>query len=230
MNVGIGFRAVSNDKDSRLGFAAAAVSVGFDLVDNTPGVSNVYSAENKYEPEQPGDVRYYLPLASGAVQVSEIAGIWLDPQPALERAEALPQRIASANNGQELAKTCIEFDSIYIGAAVAHMRLFSLSKIRIPTIAPGKEETDAVEYLDAFARSLEDCYEAASRKKAVKLLREKWKPAMISWLRAYKANYLELSNLWKEVPKSLKIERGNGLPPLVLPQGPKFEQMLKRWT
>jgi hypothetical protein len=230
MNVGIGFRAVSNDKDSRIGFAAAAVSIGFDLVDNTPGVSNVYSAENKYEPEQPGDVRYYLPLSSGAVQISEIASVWLDPRQALERAEALPQRITSANNGQELAKICVEFDSIYIGAAVAHMRLFSLSRITLPTIAPTDEETQAVEYLDGFARALEDCYEASARKKATKALHQKWKPAMISWIRAYKANYLELSNLWKEVPKSLKIARGNGLPPLVLPQGPKFDQMLKRWT
>lgn len=228
MDVGIGFRAVSGDKDDRIGFAAAAVSVGFDLVEETPGVSNVYSEENKYEPDKPGDIKYFLPLSKGAIEVSDLAKVWIDPGKALNDAEALPARIKSAAKAQELAAICVEFDSIYIKAAFAHMRLFSLNRIKLP--GHTTDEDNASSYLDSFARKLEDAHDKSSRTKLAKTLAANWKPAMVSWLRAYRSNFLELSNLWKEVPKSLKIKRGNGLPPLVLPQGPKFEQMLKRWT
>ena len=230
MNIGIGFRAIPGDKEDRVGFAAAAVSVGFELVDNTPGVSNVYSTENKYDPEEQGDIRYYIPLQKGALEVSDIAKIWIEPGDQLKIAEQLPSRITGAKTAQDLAKLCVEFDGIYLGTALAHMRLFSLSRISLAGYEPGREEVKAIDFLDSFSRHLEDCVDPGSRKNASNLLIKHWRPAMMSWLRAYKANYLELSNLWKEVPKSIKISRGNGLPPLVIPQGPKFEQMLKRWT
>jgi len=233
-NLDLGFKAVQIDTDSRLHFAAAAVSVGFELAEGTPKVSNCYDTEHKYEPEQPGDVRMYLPLLAHGININEFVTIWKDPEAALNEAENLPGRIQTATDPQTLQNLIFSFDALYMGAAVAYMRLLSLGRVSPPDyLPPSDEETRAITALDYFSREAlenEGMRSAGGRKKIAAELAKHWQPAMFAWLKAYRANLLELRNLWKDAPESIRINRGNGLPPLVLEKGPHFKQLLERWT
>ena len=55
-----------------------------------------------------------------------------------------------------------------------------------------------------------------------------WMPAMFAWVKAWVANYLELKDLWKAANPAIKIER-EGFP-LVIPKGPQFEKLARRWV
>jgi hypothetical protein len=53
-------------------------------------------------------------------------------------------------------------------------------------------------------------------------------PAMFAWVKAWVANYLELKDIWKAANPAIKIER-EGFP-LVIPKGPQFEKLARRWV
>ena len=54
------FVTVHTDLDERSFFIAAAMTCGFRLADNTPGLTNVYSTDETFERGQSGDVRMML--------------------------------------------------------------------------------------------------------------------------------------------------------------------------
>lgn len=233
-NLDIGFKAIQTDTDSRLHFAAAAASVGFDLAEGTPKVSNCYDSEHKYEPGQPGDVRMYLPLLANGININEFVTVWKEPETALREAESLPARIQSATDPQTVQQLIFSFDALYMGAAVAYMKLHSLGRVQLPDVFhPSDEEKKAILALDYFSTEALESAEMRSpkgRKTIAQKLARNWQPAIVAWLKSYRANLLELRNLWKDAPQSIRINRGNGLPPLVLEKGPHFKELLERWT
>ena len=224
------FTAVGTDTHERLYFVAAALTIGFELADNTPKCSNVFSVDKKYDPGEPGDVRYYIDVNKGELNINEFVKVWKNREPALREAEAFPGLILLSDDGQNLVKVVQEFDRTYLRAAVATMRQFSLRRISVPDLYNElTEEAKALQTLDTFVTRLETMRTKAEREKAAQLLCTHWRPAMSGWVKAWHKNYLELRNLWKTAPEAIKIER-RGLPPLVIPKGPKFKEMLERWT
>lgn len=229
-DLSVQFTTVKGDTDERYYFAAAAQTVGFELVENTPKISNTYSTERVYEPGEPGDVRYYLPWQKGRIMIEDLVEVWLEPAPALREAEGFLQRILHARDADALHQVCSDFDLMYQKAVIAHMRLMMLGKIRLPDLDPDvPEEVEALQILDKFTANLETALTDKDRKKAAQLLKKHWQPALAGWLKAYRSNFLELRNLWVDIPQTLKIARKGRLP-LILPKGPKFREMLERWT
>jgi hypothetical protein len=72
----VGFKAQPVDKDDRLAFVAAATTIGFELCEGTPKVSNVYDQGHPFEPGQPGDVRMYLPQLANDININEFIEVW----------------------------------------------------------------------------------------------------------------------------------------------------------
>ncbi len=228
----VSFNAVSPDTDARFSFVAAALAMGFKMADHTPGLSNVYSKERRYEPGEPGDLRYFLTIANNQISLDDLGETWVNPKQALVDAEALPDRIKLAQNADELQRLLSRFDTLYQKAAVGHMRFLSKGMIAMPDsdLNPNKQEKAALKELDGFRVTLEKLRTSQDRKNAVATLVKHWKPAMVAWLRAFKGHHLELKNLWHHAPAAIKIERPNSRFPLVIPKGPKFNEMLQRWT
>lgn len=229
-DLSVRFTGIAGDTVERFHFAAAAQTLGFDFVEHTPKVSNTYSKEKHYEPGEPGDIRYYLDSFKHGLLLEDLVEVWLKPELALEEAKAFPGRILGAKDADLIQEVSLSFNIVYLKSVTAHMRLYSLSRIGLPNIDPeNDQEREALNALDGFPSRLEVMRDAKDRKNAVSFSSKHWSPAHVGWLKAFRSNYLELRNLWKEVPSSLKIAR-EGLPPLVLPRGPKFKEMLERWT
>lgn len=230
-DVKVSFTTVGTDKDQRKHFIAAAFALGFEMADGTTGCSNVYSSSQKFEPGQPGEIRYMLALDVDRISINAFVEVWLDPYQALNDAEGLPARILSASDSQQLIKCAEKFNLNYMRAAIAHIQLYSKGQIRIPNCdyAVNLEEEKAIDYLDSVSSLIAKAHDSRSKAKIVQGIKKHWKPAMIAWIKAYRGNLLELGNLWKEAPESISIDTG-GRFPLVIPRGPKFKQMLQRWT
>ena len=228
----VSFNAVSPDTDARFSFVAAALAMGFKMADHTPGLSNVYSTDRKYEPGEPGDLRYYLTIANNQISLDQLGETWVNPRQALVDADALVDRIQMAKDADELQSLVTSFDTLYQKAAVGHMRFMAKGQLSMPDadLNPSDQEKSALQSLDRFRLTLEQIRTPKDRKAAIKILLRDWKPAMIGWLRAFKGHHLELKNLWHDAPAAIKIERPNSKFPLVIPKGPKFNEMLQRWT
>lgn len=232
--IGLGFTTTGADRDERLTFAAAAVTLGYDLAEGTPKISNCYDTQNRYEPGEPGDIRFYLPLLAHGININELIRVWKNPGAALDAAADLPERIDRANDAHTLAAVVEIAEETYLSAACAYMRLLSLGRVQnSPAMgAPTREERRAVEFLDTLTEALQSpemTHDRHRRNYATKIV-EHWPRAMFAWMRAYKGNLLELRNLWKEVPPAIKIERPGMKFPLVLEKGPRFQELLNKWT
>jgi hypothetical protein len=68
-------------------FLAAFLTVGGSLESNTPGISNTYDKEKKYDPDEPGTISYHLDRK--AVDPLAVAKVWRDPDADLAEAAAL---------------------------------------------------------------------------------------------------------------------------------------------
>ncbi|HAG05865.1 MAG TPA: hypothetical protein DCG68_03285 [Cryomorphaceae bacterium] len=201
------------------------------MADGTPGLSNVYTTDRPFEPGEPGDLRYYLAVKNQGLSLTQFGHVWNDPDSSLQNAEALTARIKLATEGEAIQKITVEFDEIYQKAALGHMRLLSLGRLRMPdaSLYPETAEKHALEALNGFRDVLAVLRDDKGRNNAIRALNKHWKPAMVGWLRAYRGHLLELRNLWKIAPEAIKIHRP-GKMPLVIPKGPKFKEMLTRWT
>lgn len=210
-------------------FHAACVTVGIPLEENTPGVSNVYSNAAQWKDKAPGDVTYFLSQSSGLNPLA-IAEIWLNPKEALDDSLALPSLLIGARTIDELKEAGQSVSEMTIRGAVAHMALFCSGKYKLPSLDLLDEERRAIEILDAIPRSLELAKTVGrSGANAAAKVTEAWKPAMVGWVKAWVSNYRELTHVWKSARPALKIERENQLP-LIIPKGPQFAQLLRRWT
>lgn len=229
--IGSAFTGVGSDTDERYHFVAALFAVGFDLADGTPGITHVYSSKNKYERGQTGDIRYIFAAQFRGININAFVDTWKNPEQALRDAEGLPARIKTTATGKELLKLSQRFELLYLQAAVGHMRLASLSRIDCTGFSaePNSVESTATDYLDTVAQRIESAVTPKQRDAIAKAVVKHWRPAMVSWLKAYRGHLLELRNLWKEAPESIKIDTGDRFP-IIIPKGPKFKQLLNRWT
>lgn len=229
-DLSVDFTAVGTDRVERETFIAAALTVGFELADNTPKISNVYQIDCRPEPGQAGDVRFYLPTSYHGLSVQRLAEIWLAPEQPMRDAEGLPARISSAGQEQDRYLLNQEFEMLYLFTAVAHIRFYSKGRISIPDVySVTDEEQHAADQLDRFQDRFIPADTAHKRQKLVQDIQRYWKPAMVAWIKAYRGHLLELKNLWREAPTAIKIERPGQLP-IILPKGKNFATLLKRWT
>lgn len=225
------FKPIGTDTDDRFRFVAACFTVGFDFAEGTPGISQTYSKSKPYERGQPGDYRFFLNTSVNGISSKDVAAAWLKPDPALMAAEALPVRIEQATDAKAMQKLTLDFEHVYLSAVVAHLKLFSQGRLKVSGgVEPTREEKAALEALDTFGNRLQNMRTAGERKSARGLLAKHWKAAMVGWIRAYHANTIEVSNLYKEAPEFIKIERPGAKFPLVLPKNENLEKCLKRWT
>ena len=235
-----GFVAVKTDLDERAYFIAAALTCGFNLAENSPQITNTYSKDDVYERGQSGDVRMLIePRSKDGVPLPLLAKTWRDWDEPMNQATEIPRRIADADNDQKVMALISGSDDwpgiewLVFASALVHMRLFSLGKIALPDNNPASdEEKEAVAIIDGITARISDPTKAMKRNRTdlAKSVASAWRPAMVCWVKAFTLNYIEIRDVWKEAPKSIKISRGEGRLPLVLPKGPNFARDLKAYT
>ncbi len=226
----VDFTAVGTDKTERETFVAAALTVGFELAENTPGISNVYSIEKRPEAGEAGDVKFYLPTSYGGLSIQHLAQIWLDPLQSMRDAEGLPARIKQSREHHQQKIFSEVFEETYLFAAVAHIRMYSKGAIKIPDVYTiSDEEKHSLSILDTFQGRFKTHRNEKELAALIKEMIKHWKPAMVGWIKAYREHLLELQNLWLEAPAAIKIERP-GQQPLIIPKGKNFKTLLNRWT
>ncbi len=210
-------------------FHAACVTVGIPLESHTPGISNVYTSADQWRDKGQGEVTFFLSQSSGLNPLA-IAEIWLSPDVAIADALAVPQMLIGARTMDELHDAGRMVAEMTIRGAVAHMALFCTGKYKLPSLDLTDEEKRAVETLDEIPRMIEG---ARSTGKiggtAAAKISEVWRPAMVAWVKAWVYNYRELRETWRAARPALKIERENQLP-IIIPKGPQFGKLLRRWT
>lgn len=242
---GVKFTTVKlTDTDERFYFAAACLTFGFELSEFTPGLQNVYDRDKKVEQGAPGDCRIYLPVTSqGGIEMEALVSIWRDPTEDLTDAEALRGQFSTATTFHDLMVLSELIANLQVAVALAHIRAFSLKKFAIHEpmeILPA--EKNAIDVLDSMpGRIIGHGARTDPHAHALKIKREfdaVWDPtcsmpqgpAMAGWVKYWIQNYLEIRNLWRKAPRALKIDRGEGRAPLVIPEGKNFNAMLERWT
>ena len=229
--IGQAFTGVGSDTNDRYHFVAALFAIGFELADKTPGITHVYSSEKKFEPGQMGDVRYIFAANFNGININAFVETWMNPDQALRDAEGLTARIRSADSAKKALECGQQFELTYLRAAIAHMRLVSQGRINCDGFdyEENSIEQQSTEFLDGVGHRIEQALTSKQRDTVAKAIFKHWKPAMVSWIKAYQGHLLELKNLWKEAPEAIKIDTG-GRYPLIIPKGPKFKQLLERWT
>ena len=234
------FVTVQSDTEERSYFVAAALTCGFDLAENTPMISNTYSLNDKYERGQFGDVRMLLEARSAdGIPLPLFAKVWRDWDEPMTQATEIARRVNEADTTQKVMNLIQGEDDwpgvewLIFTSALAHMRLFTLRRISLPNLnAASDEEIEAANILDGIAERFSDPSKNNKRMRLAlaKSVAASWKPAMVSWVKAFTVNYLEIRDIWRKAPESIKIDRGEGRLPLVIPKGPDFKKMLDKWT
>ena len=229
--IGTSFSPINSDTDERNFFCAALFAVGFSLADGLPGITHQYSSDHKSERGEPGDVRYLFGGTYRGIPINAFVETWKDPNQALRDAEGLPARIRMAHTGKDMLDVSQRFELNYLRAAVAHMRLASLGRIDCSGFSydESDDERVATTYLDTAAERLEQATTPKHKEVLAKLIFKHWKPAMVSYLKAYRGHVLELNNLWRDAPESIKIDTGERFP-IIIPKGKNFKKLIERWT
>lgn len=207
-------------------FAAACFTCGVELEKGTPGFDNVYSKAVKYDPDEPGSVSIYLSDKQG-INPLALAKVWVNWTPDLEEAKTIPARLLSVRTQDEANQLADAIEQLTILSAVAHVRLFSLSRFGIDSPHVSEVETQAAITLDAFPALLRSNPRSTVQSRAARLVNS-WQPAMFAWVKAWIANYREIRDLWQHARPAIKFEREGRLP-LVIPKGAQFEKLMKRW-
>ena len=168
------------DRDERFYFCAAAATFGFSLAEMTPGLTNVYSVDRKYDPDEPGDVRAFLPLESAdGISLAGLSQVWVDWESDLNEAATLPARLSHCLSNQDFMEVAELVKELAISCAIANMRLFSLRRFGIndPQNVTQSEQ-EAIERLDALpgmiAQKTADPARHGARMAAI--IKEIWNP------------------------------------------------------
>jgi hypothetical protein len=208
-------------------FVAACATVGIRLQDGLPGISNVYSKGQIYEPEEPGRISFYLSDGQG-INPLALAKVWLSPEPELQEAAALPKRLIARHDQDSWDRLASDIDTLHVTAAVASIREFSRNRFPIDSKVASEQESQSAQIISWIADAMRKDRARNGAAVAAKLSAH-WQPAMFAWVKAWIANYLELRDAWKTARPSIKIER-EGKMPLVIPKGKDFARLLKRWV
>jgi hypothetical protein len=207
-------------------FLAACATVGIELQKGSPGVSNCYSLEKKYEQGEPGELSYHL--SDGGINPLAIAKVWLAPDSDMAEAAALPSRLIACKTPDEWGSIADDLEVLHLLAGVCHMRMFSERKFAVDTLTVSDNEERAAQYLSGLSAAMKREKRRNGAAIAAKLS-EAWQPAMFAWVKAWIFNYRELRDIWQSARPSIKIDRGDDFP-LVIPKGKDFARLMKRWN
>lgn len=208
-------------------FLAACATVGIGLQKGTPGISNTYSLERKYDPEEPGDISFCISSQNGRNPLA-IAKIWRDPSPDFIEAAGLKQALLKCKDAEQWGKLASDVDALNFNCGIGSMSLFASGKFTVDSITVSDQEREASLLLHQLPEAMRrGSYKDAGRVAAK--LSEAWNPAMFAWVKAWISNYHELRDAWKAARPAIKIER-DGAFPLIIPKGKDFYKLLKRWT
>lgn len=211
-------------------FLAACMTCGVKLESGTPGISNVYSKGQKYDPDEPGDIHFYLSDKQG-INPLAVAKVWLDPDKDLQEAAGLRQRVLNCNSLDDWHKIANDIDTLILTGAVATMSRFAAGKCSVATLDILDSEEDAAQKLSDIPARMKST-NAHSRRPNAQIAAELsayWEPAMQAWLKAWIHNYKARRGAWKKARKAIKIEREDSPFPIIIPKGKDFAKLLKRW-
>ena len=207
-------------------FFAACVTAGVELEAGTPGVSNVYSKGVTYDPDEPGTISYHLD--NKTVGPLSLAKVWRDPSQDMTEAAALPARMISARTEDHWQSIADDLELLHVYCAIAHIKSFADGKFAIGMRAVTDEEERCAKMLSDMPDTIRNATGRRNGGRIAERFDAIWMPAMFAWVKAWVANYLELKDLWKAANPAIKIER-EGFP-LVIPKGPQFEKLARRWV
>lgn len=208
-------------------FVAACSAVGVGLQKGSPGITNVYTKGRKYDPDEPGEVRYILSDQDGISPLC-ISKAWRDPELNLIEAEQLPSRILKCRDAQQWSLIASDLDILHTYCGIAHMKMFSQNKFSVDQLEVTLEEQRAAQLLsDLPAKMLSEPLK--DRSAIASIVREAWPKSMHAWVKAWIGHYRASGEHWKTAQQAIKIER-EGKFPLVIPKGKDFERLMKRWV
>jgi hypothetical protein len=208
-------------------FVAACATVGIGLQQGSPGITNVYTHERKYDPDEPGEVRYILSDTDGYSPLC-ISKAWRDPEQNLAEAKDLPSRILKCKTLDDWQKIASDLDTLHTFCGVAHMKLFSQNKFAVDSLSVSDEEELAAQFLSDLPAAM--LLEPLKNKQRIaKRVEDTWPRAMFAWVKAWIGHYRASAEHWKHGHKAIKIDRGDDFP-LIIPKGKDFERLMKRWV
>jgi hypothetical protein len=209
-------------------FVAACATVGIGLQKGSPGITNIYTHERKYDPDEPGDIRYLLSDRDGESPLS-VSKAWRDPELNLAEATQLTSRILKCKTADDWAKIADDLDILHTWCGVAHMKLFSQNKFAVDSLTPSDEEKQAAQFLSDLPAAMR-ANPLKNKGRIAARITEAWPRSMFSWVKAWIGQYRALQgDGWKTARKSIKIDRDDQFP-LIIPKGKDFERLMKRWV
>lgn len=208
-------------------FVAACATVGIGLQEGSPGITNVYTTGKKYDPDEPGEVRYLL-SDKNCLSPLCVSKAWRDPELNLMEATQLSSRILKCRDVQEWNQIASDLDILHTYCGVAHMKLFSQNKFSVDSLSVSDAEEKAAQFLSDLPSQM-IANPLKNKCKIVKMLDDAWPRSMFAWTKAWIGHYAASKHHWRSAQQAIKIER-EGKFPLVIPKGPQFERLMKRWV
>jgi hypothetical protein len=210
---------------------ACCATLGIELEKGTPGISNTYSKNRKYERDskgnlEPGQISFHLSM--GELNPLSVAKVWLNPDSDMREWEAIPARLIKCKTADEWEAIADDIEALHVWVAVYHMRQFAEGKFTVDTLIVSDQERRGAEKLSSMAEKMKAMTSRNGGLIAAELSKVA-APAMFSWVKAWIANYRELRDAWQSARPSIKIDRGDFMP-LVIPQGKDFAKLMKRWV
>jgi hypothetical protein len=212
-------------------FMACCATLGIELEKGTPGVSNTYSKDRKYERDskgklEPGQVSYHL--AYNSFNPMAVAKVWLSPDSDMREWEAIPARLIACKTQDEWQSIADDIETLHAWAAVYHIREFVQKRFTVDSLIVSDNEKQCAEKLSGIADEMRGMRVRNGGLIAAKLSKI-CAPAMFAWVKAWIGNFRELRDAWEAARPSIKIDRGDAMP-LVIPQGKDFAKLMKRWV
>jgi hypothetical protein len=213
-------------KDLR--FVAACAVCGVPLQDGY-GISNQYSRDRKYDRGEPGDVFYFLRHKS-AISPSSIAKVWLDPKDDVAEAMMIPERLRLTREIDAWRNLADDIDALHVWVAVANMKAFAMGEFSVGMLSVTDEEESAAQWLSDLPARMRSMTSVGGEGKAIAAdIVPQWERAMVAWVKAWAAQYIEIKKAWLAAKPRLRIDRGDENFPIIIPKGKDFEKLLRRW-
>jgi len=214
-------------KDLR--FVAACAVCGIPLQDGY-GISNQYCKDRKYDRGEPGDVYYYLDREAAISPIS-VARVWDNPAQDVAEARMLPERLRLTREIDAWRKLAEDIDALHVWVAVANMRAFSDGKMSVGMLSVTDEEEGSCQWISDLPSRMRKMTTVGNEGKTIAAdLVAKWDAAMVAWVKAWAAQYIEIKQSWLKARPAIKIDRGDDKFPLIIPRGKDFQKLLRRWA
>jgi hypothetical protein len=210
---------------------ACCATLGIELEKGTPGISNTYSKDRKYERDskgnlEPGQISFHLSM--GEMNPLAVAKVWLNPDSDMREWAAIPPRLIKCKTADEWEAIADDIEALHVWVAVVHMRHFSQGKFTVDSLIVSDHEKRCAERLSGISAKMKAMTSRNGGLIAAELSKVST-PAMFAWVKAWIANFQEIRDAWQAARPSIKIERDDFLP-LVIPQGKDFAKLMKRWV